>query len=146
MQQPEFPLEALVRRGVVFLHMEYEKLDDPAFAGQTKPKYVVIISDSLQDDPILYLLTTSEKPKHSSLPNLVKVENGECDFLSGVTLIDVSQAGLLEFTRDELAALHRTRKLKYCGAWPQPVIDRILAAVYDCPSVARWIKQVLKGE
>ena len=62
------PLTAVLKRGIVFLHPHFSHLSDPGLAGETKPKYLVILSSSPLDDPILYVLTTSQKPKHDTSP------------------------------------------------------------------------------
>lgn len=46
------PLDVVLRRGVIFLWIKYARLDDPALVGQTKPKFIVILSGSPQDDPL----------------------------------------------------------------------------------------------
>jgi hypothetical protein len=40
------PLHSVLRRGAIFIWHQYEQLDDPNYAGQTKPKFVVILSNS----------------------------------------------------------------------------------------------------
>src|SRR5450759_4464984 len=103
------PLEKALRRGVVFLWVKYDKLDDPALASHTKPKYVVILSASPLDDPLFYILTTSGKPKHAHFPfpsDLLRIATGSYDFFSQETLIDVGEAGELEVGRQEFQALY----------------------------------------
>ena len=46
------PLEVVFKRGAIFLWKAYAKLDDPALAGQTKPKFIVVLffsTDTLID-------------------------------------------------------------------------------------------------
>jgi hypothetical protein len=62
------PLDVVLRRGVIFLWTKYARLDDPNLVGKTKAKFIVILSNSPRDDPIIYILTTSEKDKHAQHP------------------------------------------------------------------------------
>lgn len=38
------PLDVVLRRGVVFLWLDYEEFDDLALAGKSKPKFIVILT------------------------------------------------------------------------------------------------------
>lgn len=83
------PLDFVFRRGAVFLHPQFAQLDDPALAGHTKPKYLVILSSSPHDDPVLFVLTMSEKPKHLSSPlqgDFMQIPAGRYSFFSKDTM------------------------------------------------------------
>lgn len=101
------PFESVVRRGVAFRYPRFQLLADPALAGETKPKYLVIVSSSPLDAPILFLLTTSEKPKHlnSALrAEFMHIPAGKYSFLPKGTIIN-AEAGELTFDREDLQAL-----------------------------------------
>lgn len=114
-----FPLEIVLRRGAIFLWTKYAKLDDPALAAQTKPKFIVILSGSSQDDPIIYILTTSEKAKHARHPfpvDLLHLPAGAYECFDVDTLIDTGEAGELDIGRDAFVALYESDALLYKGA------------------------------
>lgn len=105
------PVETVLRRGVVFLWTNYARLDDPALKGQTKSKFIVILSGSPLDDPLLYILTTSEKLKHEHHPcpqDLFRVAADRYEFFPADTLIRNSD-GFME-------APSRTQNLQPCSS------------------------------
>lgn len=141
------PLEVVLRRGVIFLWPQYGKLDDPALAGQTKAKFIVVLSGSPKDDPLVYILTTSEKPKHAAHPFPVDFQHlpaGSYDFLPVDTLIDVGDAGELEVGREEFIALYECDAVVYKGALSDAHLDELVGKILACPRVARRFKQMLK--
>jgi len=87
-------LEEILRRGAIFLWSKYARLDNPALAGQTKPKFIVVLSNSAHDDPIIFILTTSEKPKHVNHPfpgDLQHLPAGSYGCFNLDTLIDAGE-------------------------------------------------------
>src|SRR4051794_23615842 len=89
----QLPVEMVFRRGAIFFDPLYSELDDPALQGQTKGKFFVVLNNSPKDDPIVYLLATSEKPKHAKLPYMFALKPGKYECFSKNTLVDVAQAG-----------------------------------------------------
>lgn len=141
------PLDVVLRRGVIFLWTTYDKLDDPALAGQTKPKFVVILSGSPKDDPLIYILTTSQKAKHAGHPFPVDLQHlpaGSYDFLPADTLIDVGDAGQLEVGREDFIALYESDAVVYKGALSEAHLAELVEKILACPRVARRFKQILK--
>ena len=131
----------------MFLWPQYDKLDDAALAGQTKAKFIVILSGSPNDDPLLYILTTSEKPKHAAHPFPVDLQHlpaGSYDFLPVETLIDAGDAGELEVGRDEFIALYESDAVIYKGALTDAHLNELVDKILACPRVARRFKQLLK--
>lgn len=142
------PLEAVLRRGVVFLWTAYGQLDDPALQGQTKPKYVVMLSGSALDDPLVYILTTSEKARHAEHPfpkDLVLIPAGTYAFFPVNTLIDAGEAGQLEVGRDEFVALYSNGAVVYQGALSDADTAALVAKIMACVRVSRRFKQMLSG-
>jgi hypothetical protein len=143
------PLEVVFRRGVIFLWSKYARLDDPALAGQTKPKYIVILSGSPQDDPVVYILTTSQKDKHAVHPvpgDLFHIPPGVYECFTVDTLIDAGTAGELEIGRDEFVALYESDALIYKGVLSDTDLAQLMARVRRSPRVSRKVKQLLTGE
>jgi hypothetical protein len=143
------PLEVVFRRGVIFLWSKYARLDDPALAGQTKPKYIVIRSGSPQDDPIVYILTTSQKEKHAVHPapgDLFHISPGSYDCFSVDTLIDAGTAGELEVGRNEFVALYESDALVYEGTLSDADLAALLAKIKMSRRVSRRTKLLITGE
>jgi hypothetical protein len=138
-----FPIEKVFRRGAVFRQGLFDKLDDPALAGRTKPKYFVVLSTAPQDDPILYVLTTSEKEKHEGLPFLVAIEAGVYDFFPVKTLIDVATAENLDIPRDGFLALYEIDEIEYQGTLSSEDIKRVVDAIKACSVISNRFKQTL---
>jgi hypothetical protein len=145
------PLSAVLRRGAVFLWTEYSKLDDPALAGQTKPKYMVILSTSPQDDPIIYILTTSEKadkPRHTTplFPeDLVRVPAGTYPFFPKDTIINVSETGQLDVERDTFEDRYNCGTILFKGRLTPDDVNGLMQMIDACPRVGRRIKRILIG-
>jgi len=142
------PLDVVLRRGVIFLWTRYDKLDDPALAGQTKPKFIVILSGSPRDDPLVYILTTSEKSKHAEHPfpaDLQHLPAASYDFLPVDTLIDVGDAGQLEIGRDEFVALYESDAVVYKGVLDASHLAELMAKILASARVARRFKRILTG-
>src|SRR5438132_9739623 len=109
-------LKAVLKRGAVFIWHKYDKLDDVSLTGQTKAKFAVILSNSPLDDPFVYILTTSEKPKHASAKfpaDLFVIAANKYSFFSQKTIIDISQAGNLEIDREAFTTLYDDGEVTY---------------------------------
>ena len=142
------PLEVVFRRGAVFLWKQYARLDDPALAGQTKPKFIVILSSSAEDDPVVYILTTSEKSKHEHHPvpeDLLHIAANSYEFFDLDTLIDTGEAGQLEVGRDEFVALYAGDSLIYKGTLTDADVTTLMNKITSSRRVARRVKQILSG-
>ena len=142
------PLDVVLRRGVIFLWIKYARLDDPALVGQTKPKFIVILSGAPQDDPILYILTTSEKDKHAAHPfrdDLQHLDAGTYECFDVATLIDAGDAGQLDVGRDEFIALYNSGALLYKGVLNDANIEELMKKIAASRRVPRRIKQILSG-
>jgi hypothetical protein len=140
------PLEVVFKRGAIFLWRAYAKLDDPALAGQTKPKFIVVISSSHNDDPILYILTTSEKTKHTHHPvpgDLLHIKSGSYGFFALDTLIDSGEAGELEIDRAAFAALYDSEAVLYRGCLNDQDVAELMRKIGESRRVARRVKQIL---
>ena len=143
------PLEVVFRRGGIFLWTKYARLDDPALAGRTKPKYIIILSGSPHDDPIIYILTTSHVEKRAIHPapnDLICLPGGSYDCFPVDTLIDAGEAGELEVGRDEFVALYNNDALIYRGALSERDLGDLLARVKASRRVSRRVKQLLTGQ
>lgn len=139
-------IAAVLRRGAVFLWHQYDRLDDPNLAGQTKAKFIVILSRSPLDDPLLYVLTTSEKPRHEVHPypaDLVRIPAGEYPFFPLATVLDASEAGELELERDELVALYNSDAVRHVGSLRDEHVAALMERIAACWRVSRRVKQVL---
>lgn len=139
------PLSVVLQRGVIFLFTKYDKLDDPSLSGQTKAKFGIILSASAKDDPILYLLGTSDKQnKAASYPeNYYKVAAGSCGCFSVDTFIDVSAAGRLDIPSESFAELYETGMVVYKGRLSESDLKGMMKALFDCPTVDRRYKRIL---
>jgi len=142
------PFESVLRRGVVFLWREYSLLDDPALSGQAKAKFVVILSASPLDDPLIYVLTTSAKPRHEHHPrpqDLFRIPVGSYAFFPVDTLVDVGTAGDLEYERDAFKGLFERGDVTYVGALTDNDMSALMAAIVDCAKVRGRVKRMLTG-
>jgi hypothetical protein len=139
----------VLRRGVIFLWGRYAKLDDPALAGQTKPKFIVILSASPHDDPLIYLLTTSEKAKHTEHPfpeDLQHLPAGAYDCFTVDTLIDAGDAGQTNIGREEFVALYESEGLIYKGCLSEAHIKELVDKILASRRVSGLMKRVLAGQ
>lgn len=140
------PLEVVLRRGVIFLWAKYSRLDDPSLAGRTKPKFIVILSSSPQDDPIIYILTTSAKDKHAMHPfpdDIQRLPAGSYNGFDLETLMDAGDAGQLDIGRDELIALYQAGGLVYKDTLSEQHVEELMAKIAASRRVARRVKHVL---
>lgn len=137
------PLAKVFRRGAVFLWHRYPALDDPALAGETKPKFLVVLNNSPADDPIVFLLATSEKPKHATKPFLFRLPAGSYDFFSLTTLLPIATAGQTDIDRDSFVALYDSNEIKCVGCLSEADAAQIIADIKACPLVQRRFKQTL---
>lgn len=137
------PLVTVLRRGSVFLFHQYDQLDDPALAGRTKPKFVVVLSNSAADDPLVYLLATSEKPKHAGLPFMFRIKAGTYPFFPVDTLLPIATAGDAEIDREKFHALYERGAIAYMGRLGEAHVQEILMAIDACPTVTKRFKKTL---
>lgn len=141
-----FPLHLIFSRGSVFRQGLYDKLDDPKFGeGETKAKYFVVLNTSPDDDPIVYLLTTSEKPKHRNAPFMFRIAVGSYSFFSKTTLIDFATAGNpdLSISKEAFGALYDSEDVEYCGRLTSRDIAALMESIRTCPVVPNRFKQLL---
>ena len=142
------PLELVLRRGVIFLWTRYARLDDPALGGETKPKFIVILSGSPYDDPLIYILTTSEKAKHAEHPfpgDLQHLQAGTYECFTVDTLIDAGDAGQLEIGRDEFVKLYESDEVIYKDCLSEGHIKELVDRIVSSRRVAKRLKQILIG-
>src|SRR5262245_48871061 len=112
------PLATVLRRGAVFIWHRYQALDDPAYTGKSKPKFIVMLSGSAQDDPLFYILASSEKPRHANplfLHDLLQIPAGTYAFFDQPTIIDASTAGSREIARETFEVLYQTGEIGHVG-------------------------------
>ena len=131
---------------MVFLWVDYEELDDPVLAGRSKPKFIVILSNSAHDDPLIYILTTSEKAKHERHPfpgDLVHIAKGSYGFLPVDTLIDAGTAGEREVGRDEFVALYNQGSVVYQGTLNGAHCADLIQRITASRRVSTKLKRVL---
>src|SRR5262245_47046978 len=133
------PIEQVFRRGAIFLWKAYEKLDDPNYQGRTKPKFIVMLSGSPNDDPLYYLLTTSIKPPANNHPrpqHLYEIPaNTYCFNVD--TLIDVEQFGDLDIDATEFKALYAKGAIEHKGVMTAKEVESLVAAIKACPVVLK---------
>jgi hypothetical protein len=141
-------LEQVFRRGAVFLWTTFAQLDDPALAGSTKPKFIVMLSGSAHDEPLYYILTTSEKPKTTSHPHpqdLFAIPSGTYPWFPLNTILDTGSAGELTVESDEFAALYARGEVIYKGALSDHDVAALVVKIKNSLRVNRRFKQVLGG-
>ncbi|HVL66344.1 MAG TPA: hypothetical protein VM364_03680 [Vicinamibacterales bacterium] len=141
------PLHVVLKRGVVFLYPRFPALADPVLAGQTKPKYLVVLSASPMDDPVLYLLTTSRKPRHLTAalaPDFMHIPAGKYMFFPKETIINVAEAGDFSFDRDSLRELYDSGEIVYQGALDGEDVATLLGMIQKSMRVAGWVKRLLQ--
>lgn len=144
----QLPLETVLRRGVVFLWPDYARLDDPALKGQTKPKFIVILSGSPLDDPLVYILTTSEKSKHERHPfpqDLFLIPADRYGFFPANTVIDAGESGQLDVGRAEFATLYEGGAVVYKGVLTDDDVAALVKVILASARVSRRFKQILTG-
>ena len=140
------PLDVVLRRGVVFRWVDYDDLDDPVFAGRTKPTFIVVLSNSAHDDPLIYILTTSEKAKHEHHPfpgDLVHIAKGSYGFLPVDTLIDAGTAGEREVGRAEFVALYNQESVVYQGTLNDAHCADLIQRITASRRVSTKLKRIL---
>lgn len=140
------PFESVLTRGAIFLWHRYERLDDPALAGQSKAKFIVVLSSSPQDDPIIYLLTTFAKPKHANPrfhDDLMRIPANAYGFFPQETIIDVAEAGQLDMERDRFMDLYDRDAVTYKGKLSADHERELMEKIRRCPRVVRRVKSYL---
>lgn len=140
------PFDSVVRRGVILLWKRYAELDDPALAGQSKVKFLIVLSGSPNDDPIVYILTTSQKPKHISHPapgDLLHLPPGTYDCFVLDTLIDCGTAGEREVGRKELQALYEAGEVAYKGLLNDDHCATLMQKIGASSRATRRVKRIL---
>jgi len=140
------PFDSVVRRGVILLWKRYAELDDPALAGQSKAKFLIIISASPHDDPIVYILTTSQKPKHIAHPapgDLLHLPPGAYDCFDLDTLIDCGTAGEREVGLQELQALYEAGEVVYRGVLTADHCAVLMQKIAASRRATRRVKRIL---
>jgi hypothetical protein len=140
------PLERVFRRGAVFLWTTYAALDDPALSGQTKAKFIVMLSSSVHDDPYYFILTTSEKAKHATHPHktdLVEIVGGTYSYLPVDTILDAGEAGQLAVGREEFAALYDAGEIVHRGWLSNEDIALLMTKIMSSLRVSRRFKQMM---
>lgn len=131
---------------MVFRWVDYDDLDDPALAGRTKPKFIVVLSNSAHDDPLIYILTTSEKAKHEHHPfpgDLVHIAQGSYGFLPVDTLIDAGTAGEREVGRAEFVALYNQESVVYQGRLNDAHCADLIQRITASRRVSTKLKRIL---
>jgi hypothetical protein len=139
------PLQLVLQRGVVFLWTEYKQLDDPALAGQSKPKFGVVLSNSALDDPIVYVLTPSKEPAGTYAQDILRIPAKAYDFFPVDTFIDAGKAGDLEIGRDEFSVQYERNAVLYKGKLTSEDTDVLVKMILASPRVARRFKRMLAG-
>lgn len=139
------PFDTVVRRGAVLLWRAYEKLDDPRFAGQTKPKFLVVLTESPLDDPIIYILTTSKSPtaRHPWPADLLTIPSGAYAFFPLETSMDAGTAGQTDVGTAELRALYDGGSVLYQGSLTTEDVGGLMEKIRLSPRVSRRVKAVL---
>jgi hypothetical protein len=140
------PFDAVVRRGVILLWHQYAELDDPRLAGQTKAKYFIVLSSSPHDDPIIYLLTTSQKSKHASHPapeDLLRIPVGAYECFQLETLVDAGTAGEREVGREQLQALYESGRVAYKGCLTGQDCAALVVKIASSARASRKVKRLL---
>ena len=140
------PFDSVVRRGVILLWKRYAELDDPALAGQSKAKFLIILSASPHDDPIVYILTTSQKPKHLAHPapdDLLHLSPGSYDCFDLDTLIDCGTAGQRDVGLRELQALYEAGEVVYKGVLTDGHCAVLLQKIGASSRATRRVKRIL---
>lgn len=140
------PFDSVVRRGVILLWKRYAELDDPALAGQSKAKFLIVLSASSHDDPIVYILTTSQKPKHVAHPapqDLLHLPPGVYDCFAVDTLVDCGTAGEREVGLPELQALYNAGEVVYRGVLNDPDCAALMQKIAGSSRATRRVKRIL---
>ena len=140
------PFDAVVRRGVILLWHQYAELDDPRLVGHTKAKYFIVLSSSPHDDPIVYLLTTSQKARHAGHPapqDLLHIAAGAYDCFQLETLVDAGTAGEREVGREQLEALYDSGGVVYKGCLTEQHYATLVAKIANSARASRKVKRVL---
>jgi len=140
------PFDSVVRRGVILLWKRYAELDDPVLAGQSKAKFLIVLSASPHDDPIVYILTTSQKPKHIAHPapqDLLHLLPGAYECFTVDTLVDCGTAGEREVGRRELQALYEAGEVAYKGALSDDHCAQLMHKTAGSSRATRRVKRIL---
>lgn len=140
------PFDSVVRRGVILLWRRYAELDDPALAGQSKAKFLIVLSASPHDDPIVYILTTSQKPKHIAHPapgDLLHLPPGAYECFTVDTLVDCGTAGEREVGLRELQALYEAGDVAYKGALSDDHCAELMQKIAGSSRATRRVKRIL---
>lgn len=140
------PFDSVVRRGVILLWKRYAELDNPSLAGQSKAKFLIILSASPHDDPVVYILTTSEKPKHIAHPapqDLLRLPAGAYDCFAVDTLVDSGTAGQREVGLKELEALYEAGEVVYKGLLSDQHCAELMQRIGSSLRATRRVKRVL---
>lgn len=140
------PFESVVRRGVILLWRRYAELDDPSLEGQSKAKFLIVLSSSPHDDPIVYILTTSRKAKHAKHPtpnDLFCLPAGTYSCFSTETLVDAGTAGERAVGLKELEALYVSGEVIYKGCLTDDHCAELMQKIASSARATRRVKRIL---
>ena len=109
-------LRGRIRRGTVLFLRETD-LDDGRYQGASKPKFCVVINLKPQEDPIIYLHSTSQIDPYSGGrwdADILPIPKGSYPFFPEETIISIRNHKQKTIT--ELHNLEAKGQLKICGA------------------------------
>jgi len=126
-----------IQAGAVFLDLDFVFID-----GGRKPKWIIILSDNLANDGIIFTLTTSQVASYSGSFRdyiLVKKEDNEC--FDKDCIIEIERTGFI----DSEIVLNKCRSqlLKYKGDISPELFKQILDKIAECRSIDNIIKKEL---
>jgi hypothetical protein len=127
----------------VFLWHSYQQLDDPAVSE--KAKFAILLNAFLPDDPLYYLLTTSQVQKLQTGPfaqDTVTFPAGCYSFFSKETAVNVgSLATTKPLPADDFELLFDAGELKYLGRLSDADLARVDTATAKSLRIPREIKR-----
>jgi len=126
-----------IKARAVFLDKGYVFID-----GRRKAKWIIILSDNVTDDGIVFTLTTSQVATYTDSFRdyiLVKKEDEPC--FEKDCVIEIERTDFIESSI--LLNKYKSQCLEYKGDISQELFERILDKIAECYSIQEHIKKGL---
>ncbi len=140
-----FPLDSLLHQGAVFLHRNFK------FPESSKPKFLVYLSSPSQPEPLLFVLTTTDKNRkipyfpQARQDDIFLIPAGELEFFqsSDATFIDLNNHRLLE--KPEFKSQYDEGIIEYKGRIREEHLKQLIEKTKDSKILQPDVKKRIVG-
>jgi len=127
-----------IRAGAVLLDLDFAFQD-----GKTSPKWVIVLSDNLLGDNIIFTLTTSQVNTYSgSLRRHIFVKKTEEKCFEKDCIIEIERT--FPMAGNIFLNKFRSKRIEHKGFISESLLKHILNEIAECDTVSEYIKISLK--